>query len=450
MQRLCGPVLLFIGLSVPSSLVAGQVVIDFEGFPDSTILTNQYPGVTFTNAIVLTVGISLNEFEFPPDSGVNVASDNGGAMTLTFASTITSFGAYFTYAEPLTLDALNAMNAVVASAGSLFSNNEALSGDPGSSPNEFIQVSFVGGISSVTITGDPLGGSFAMDNATYTTAGGTMPEPSSLSLCLLGIGLAVGYCLAVRWRRPILGGGLASVSRRLNSRLSFLIGCLLSLALFAAPTVAAATSHSLGLVAVSPTTAVIGTPTQVTVTASITDPALISNSVNLLRLNTDGTTTILGTLHDDGLNGDEFAGDLDFTLVVTINASAATQIQLQVSAAFTGTLLRVKSAVMSVFFQPANAPQQALTALAHDLASGNRAAAFNYINPSINSSTIINTYSQQALNSLASSLKAAVLVGSSADSRIFQSPFTAPDGTTALQEFDMVPGVNGQWLINSW
>jgi hypothetical protein len=63
-----------------ASLSAETVTLNFDGFPDSTILTDQYPGVTFTNAIILTAGISVNEFEFPPHSGVNIVSDNGGPI----------------------------------------------------------------------------------------------------------------------------------------------------------------------------------------------------------------------------------------------------------------------------------------------------------------------------------------------------------------------------------
>jgi hypothetical protein len=173
-------------LCFSTALRAGTITLDFEGFPDSTILTNQYPGVTFTDAIILTAGISLNEFEFPPHSGVNVASDNTGPMTLTFASTITSFSGYFTYAEPLTVDAFGATNNLVASGTSAFSNNEALSGDLGSSPNEFIQVSFAGGLDSVTITGDPSGSSFTLDDATYTTST-AVPKPSTISFLLTGV-----------------------------------------------------------------------------------------------------------------------------------------------------------------------------------------------------------------------------------------------------------------------
>ena len=121
-------------------LQAGSITIDFEGVPDSTILTNQNSGLTFTNTIVLTSGISLNEFEFPPHSGVNVASDNGAPITIGFSSPITSFSGYFTYIEPLTLAGFDTADVEVISAASLFSSNDALFGDPGSSPNEFIQV----------------------------------------------------------------------------------------------------------------------------------------------------------------------------------------------------------------------------------------------------------------------------------------------------------------------
>jgi hypothetical protein len=165
---------------------ANATTIGFEGFPDSTILTAQYPGLTFTNTIILTSGISLNEFEFPPYAGTNVASDNNGPITIDFSTPVTSFSGYFTYVEPLTLGGFDASDTEVAIAGSAFSDNDALFGDPGSRPNEFIDLSFAGGISSVTITGDPLGGSFAMDNMTYTTAGAAVPEPGSLPLIIIG------------------------------------------------------------------------------------------------------------------------------------------------------------------------------------------------------------------------------------------------------------------------
>lgn len=184
-------------LLVPSA-AADTVTLTFEGFPDSTSLTNQYANVTFTNATIITSGISLNEFELPPYSGTNVVFDDGGTISVSFASPITSFAAYFTYYEPLTLDGFNASNTEVASATSAYSINVGCDppplgclGDPGSSPNELLQLSSPGGIVSVSIIGDPLGDSLVMDDLTYSTST-TVPEPASiglLALCVTCIGL---------------------------------------------------------------------------------------------------------------------------------------------------------------------------------------------------------------------------------------------------------------------
>jgi hypothetical protein len=176
-----------IGLSVAGRVKADVVTLDFEGFPDSTILVNQYPGVTFADAIILTAGISLNEFEFPPHSGTNVASDNNGPITIDFSTPIISFSGYFTYSEPLTLAGFDASNMEVASAASAYSSNDALFGDSGSSPNEFLQLTDVGGMSSVTITGDPLGESFVMDDVSYTTGTSAVPESNLVPFLLVSI-----------------------------------------------------------------------------------------------------------------------------------------------------------------------------------------------------------------------------------------------------------------------
>src|SRR3954453_19917525 len=82
--------------------VVQGAVITFEGIPDSTLLTNQVTGATFSSALVLSAGIGLNEFEFPPKSGSNVVIDDTGPLTIQFLGGGSSFSAYFTYAEPLT------------------------------------------------------------------------------------------------------------------------------------------------------------------------------------------------------------------------------------------------------------------------------------------------------------------------------------------------------------
>jgi hypothetical protein len=174
-------------------LRADPLVIDFDGLSDGDSVTTQFAGVTFSNAAVLTAGSSLNELEFPPHSGSNVVYDAGGPMTIVFADPVLSFGGYFTYAEPLSLDAFDDADDPVASATSAFGSNLALSGDPGSSPNEFLEVIFASGISSVTITGDPAGGSFVLDDATITPLGGSesVPEPAT-SVPLASAAIALG------------------------------------------------------------------------------------------------------------------------------------------------------------------------------------------------------------------------------------------------------------------
>ena len=103
---------------------------------------------------------------------------------------MSSFDAFFTYSVPLTLDAFNPSNTLIASANSLFSNNEGISGVPGSSPNERIQVSSSGGISSVEILGAASGGSYTIDDVTYSTS---IPEPSSLILALAGSAVLIAF-----------------------------------------------------------------------------------------------------------------------------------------------------------------------------------------------------------------------------------------------------------------
>lgn len=139
----------------------------FEGFPDSTVLTNQLAGATFANAIILASGITLNELEFPPHGGSNVVSDNGGPMTILFAAPLRSFAAYFTYSVPLTMQALDSANNLLVTTNSAFSNNEALSGISGSHANELLEVSSSTAIFKIVITGSSQGTSFTLDDAGF-------------------------------------------------------------------------------------------------------------------------------------------------------------------------------------------------------------------------------------------------------------------------------------------
>jgi len=143
--------------------------VTFESLVDGTVLSNQLSGTTFANAIVIGAGITLNEFEFPPHGGGNVASDNGGPMTIVFASPLRGFSGYFTHSVPVTLQALDSANNLLATKTSASSNNEALSGASGSHPNELLEVRSSTGIVKVVMTGSAQGTSFTLDDAALYT-----------------------------------------------------------------------------------------------------------------------------------------------------------------------------------------------------------------------------------------------------------------------------------------
>lgn len=170
---------------------AAPIVFDFEGLTDGQAVTNQLPGVLFGHALALTAGLSLNEFEAPPHSGTTVIGDDGGVLSIQFATDVSSVAGYFTYISPLTLEAFDASNNLLGSVVSQFGNNLALSGDPGSAANELLL--FNGpGIARIVITGLPDGNSFVLDDLTIDAAT-NVPEPASLVLLLTGLGALLAH-----------------------------------------------------------------------------------------------------------------------------------------------------------------------------------------------------------------------------------------------------------------
>lgn len=163
---------------------AATTVIDFDLLLDGDVLTNQIAGITFANATVLSAGVSLNDVEFPPRSSANVVLDAGGQMVIDFASPVNSVGGYFTYLTQLNLSAYGAGLNLLASDSSDFLTNLALSGEAGSSPNEFIGVSAPSAlITRIIVSGSAAGDSFVLDDLTYEVRERrALPEPDPLLL----------------------------------------------------------------------------------------------------------------------------------------------------------------------------------------------------------------------------------------------------------------------------
>ena len=93
----------------------------------------------------------------------------------------------------------------------------------------------------------------------------------------------------------------------------------------------------------------VGEPTTLTISASVAvDPNLMPSSINLVRVNDQGQTTVLGRMYDDGTHGDALRGDSKFTAQITLNEAASGNINLMVTAAYKGVLLRAKSPILTL------------------------------------------------------------------------------------------------------
>ena len=195
----CGPVLP--ALALLACATAYGASISFDSLADGDSVTGQFAaqGVSFQNAIVLAAGISLNEFEFPPHSNPNVIGDNGGPVTIVFSSPQLSVSAFITYLQPVVIEGFDASNASLGSVSSAAgcASNLKLSGTPGCLPNEEIALTRTVSIKRVVISGNPAGGSFVLDDLSFSA----VPEPATFLLAAGCVGALILYRLAVRRRR---------------------------------------------------------------------------------------------------------------------------------------------------------------------------------------------------------------------------------------------------------
>lgn len=161
--------------------------LDFEDFTDSSPLTNEIIGFTFSGGTVLTAGVGLNEIDFPPRSGTNVLAALLGSLTVIANVPFGQFSAYFTFDEQLMFSGFDVAGNL------LFSFNSPINSNLGSNSLIGFAAPEISSLVIATQGSTP----FTMDDLDVSTVTVTVPEPGTLALLPLGL-LAAAY---IRRRR---------------------------------------------------------------------------------------------------------------------------------------------------------------------------------------------------------------------------------------------------------
>jgi thermitase len=191
---------------------------------------------------------------------------------------------------------------------------------------------------------------------------------------------------------------------------------------------------------VMPAAVTAGTQTQIVVSALITStrPAVLANEVKVLQVDENGDNArVLGSLNDEGRNGDSIAGDGIFGGAITLNEATPGRTYIQISASLKGTPARILSPITAVLVTPAgvpNAPQPSSTLTTIDPQSG-ATVVCNELLASFKPRT-----SEESIESAISSIGGR-LSGTLADLGVYQITLPSCDGTS-LDSAEAVLKVN--------
>lgn len=153
---------------------AAAMPVHFEQFTDTFPLTNEVSGLTFSGGNVLTAGVSLNEFDYPPSSGSNVLAALLGSLTVNADTPFDQFSASFTFEDSLNFSGFDNLGNL------LFIFDSPVASNLGS--HTLIGQS-APGIASLVVASQS-GTPFTMDD--FDIGVSSVPEPGTLGLLTLG------------------------------------------------------------------------------------------------------------------------------------------------------------------------------------------------------------------------------------------------------------------------
>lgn len=275
-----------------------------------------------------------------------------------------------------------------------------------------------------------------------------------VAICVLIVAAIVGGVVYVEWPRQRAPQGSSAVEtmQKQATATSSILNTVPNPAV--GPPSAESAQQELGIIGtprVRPLFISAIEPTPVTVEIEIPDPGYISGSANLQRLDVKGKViAVLGTLHDDGLNGDVVAGDKIFTLQTTLNEERTGEIRFQVSAAFKGLLKRVASTVVGIRVNPSSDPEQVLEELVANLRAGDIESALGKIALPPSRQAKFKNLSQDSLNRLADAVAQRRLLEADQHVRTYVGLWVDDSGVTRDLWITLARNPGQPWQIVSW
>lgn len=168
---------------------ARAVTIGFDSLSSATVVTNQFAGdgILFSNALVLTAGVTLNEIDFPPNSGTNVISGLGsGPIGVSFTAPAQFVSLQLTTADVAAVSFYNSSNVLLTElqVNPNLGSHTMVGFDAGSASIARVTIASTGSKDAFFLAVD--------DVSARVPTQAPVPEPSAFLTMACGLGLVAG------------------------------------------------------------------------------------------------------------------------------------------------------------------------------------------------------------------------------------------------------------------